>query len=90
MGDLAYASAASAWSSQKVIFIARYSSMAVEISARALPRHDPCHEHFQWEGINLMGLTATGRAMVEALHMNRPLIRAIRDVEAAVGRHRRS
>lgn len=51
------------------------------------PRRDPWHEHFQWEGVYLIGLTATGRATVEALHMNRPLIRAIRDVEAALGRH---
>lgn len=34
-----------------------------------------------------MGLTATGRATVAVLHMNRPLIRAIRDVEATLGRH---
>jgi hypothetical protein len=51
------------------------------------PRHDVWHEHFQWDGGNLVGLTATGRATVEALKMNRVLILAIRREEEAVGRH---
>ncbi len=37
------------------------------------PRRDSWHEHFQWEGISLVGQTAIGRATVEALRMNRPL-----------------
>jgi hypothetical protein len=51
------------------------------------PRHDFWHEHFRWEGISLVGQTAIGRATVEALRMNRPLILAIRREEAALGRH---
>jgi hypothetical protein len=51
------------------------------------PRRDTWHEHFQWDGVYLVGLTATGRATVEALNMNRVLILAIRREEAAVGRH---
>ena len=51
------------------------------------PRRDAWHEHFQWDGVDLVGLTATGRATVEALNMNRKLILAIRREEAAVGRH---
>jgi hypothetical protein len=51
------------------------------------PRRDTWREHFQWDGVYLVGLTATGRATVEALNMNRVLILAIRREEAAVGRH---
>lgn len=51
------------------------------------PRRDVWHEHFQWDGVHLVGLTATGRATVEALKMNRVLILAIRREEEAVGRH---
>lgn len=42
------------------------------------PRRDPWQAHFRWDGIFLRGLTATGRATVEALKLNRPLIVAIR------------
>lgn len=51
------------------------------------PRRDVWHEHFQWDGVHLVGLTATGRGTVEALKMNRVLILAIRREEEAVGRH---
>jgi hypothetical protein len=51
------------------------------------PRHDIWHEHFRWEGVYVVGLTSTGRATVEALHINRPLILAIRQEAAALGRH---
>jgi hypothetical protein len=51
------------------------------------PRRDNWHEHFRWEGVHLVGLTATGRATVEALKMNRLLILAIREEEIAFGRH---
>ncbi len=51
------------------------------------PRRDSWHEHFQWQGTRLIGLTATGRATVEALNLNRALILAIRQEEAATGRH---
>ena len=51
------------------------------------PRRDTWHEHFRWEGVYLVGLTATGRATIEALDMNRVLILAIREEEAALRRH---
>lgn len=51
------------------------------------PRRDSWHEHFQWEGVYLVGLTEIGRATIEALNVNRALILAIRQEEAALGRH---
>ncbi len=51
------------------------------------PRRHVWHEHFRWDDTHLVGLTATGRATVTALNMNRVLILAIRHAEAAVGRH---
>ncbi|MPZ17541.1 MAG: HNH endonuclease [Luteitalea sp.] len=51
------------------------------------PRQDAWTQHFRWEGVQLVGLTASGRATVVALAMNRPLILAIRNEEAALGRH---
>ena len=51
------------------------------------PRRDVWHEHFQWNGVSLVGLTTIARATVEALYMNRPLILAIRQEEALLGRH---
>jgi hypothetical protein len=51
------------------------------------PRRDTWREHFVWEGVRLVGLTAVGRATIEAFDMNRPLILAIRSEEAALGRH---
>ena len=51
------------------------------------PRMQGWAEHFRWEGQRIVPLTATGRATVAALAMNRPLILAIRQEEAAHGRH---
>jgi hypothetical protein len=51
------------------------------------PRHEAWHRHFRWDGLSLIGLTATGRATIEALDMNRLLILAIRQEEAILGRH---
>jgi len=51
------------------------------------PRRDVWSEHFQWDGVRVVGLTATGRATIETLALNRPLILAIRREEAALGRH---
>ncbi|MCI0691916.1 HNH endonuclease [candidate division KSB1 bacterium] len=50
------------------------------------PRIDEWYEHFKWNGTYLIGLTASGRATIEALDMNRPLILAIRRAEAQIGR----
>jgi hypothetical protein len=51
------------------------------------PRRDLWHDHFHWQGTRLFGRTATGRATIEALELNRPLIIAIREEESTRGRH---
>lgn len=51
------------------------------------PRGDIWAEHFEWRGVRLAGLTATGRATIKLLALNRPLILAIRQEEIALGRH---
>ena len=51
------------------------------------PRRDTWSEHFRWESERVHGLTATGRATIAALRMNRDLILAIRKQEAVLGRH---
>jgi hypothetical protein len=51
------------------------------------PRQQDWRDHFRWEGLRLFGLTANGRATVEALRMNRPTILAIRAEEEFLGRH---
>lgn len=50
-------------------------------------RHDGWNEHFRWDDARVRGLTPAGRATVEALGMNRPLIVAIRREEEMLGRH---
>ena len=51
------------------------------------PRLDNWIEHFEWNGVILKGLTAKGRATVEALNLNRSIILAIREEEILLGRH---
>ena len=51
------------------------------------PRRGIWSDHFRWEGFRVVGLTATGRATVEELAMNRPLIVSIREEETKLGRH---
>ena len=51
------------------------------------PRQDRWNEHFSWDGVIVLGKTAIGRATIEALKMNRPLILAIRREESLLGRH---
>jgi hypothetical protein len=51
------------------------------------PRTQTWAEHFRWDDEFVEPLTATGRATVAALAMNRPVILAIRQEEAARGRH---
>ncbi len=50
------------------------------------PRRDIWAEHFEWREVELVGLTATGRATISALDLNRPLILAIRREEILLGR----
>jgi len=51
------------------------------------PRTQVWREHFRWDGEWIVPLTATGRATVAALALNRPLILATRVEEAVRGRH---
>jgi len=51
------------------------------------PRTQVWAEHFRWAGERIVPLTPTGRATVATLAMNRPLILAIRQEEAARSRH---
>jgi hypothetical protein len=51
------------------------------------PRLERWGDHFRWEDVHLIGLTATGRATIEALQMNRALVLEIRREAAAWGRH---
>src|SRR5437879_3279285 len=54
------------------------------------PRRESWDLHFRWQGTRVAGLTPTGRATVDALCLNRPLILAIREEEEARGRHPRA
>lgn len=51
------------------------------------PRQQRWNEHFAWNDVQIYGLTATGRATVEALDLNRPIMIAIRAEEKLLGRH---
>jgi hypothetical protein len=51
------------------------------------PRQQTWKEHFSWRGVEVVGLTAVGRATVNALKLNREIIRAIRVEEEFFGRH---
>lgn len=53
------------------------------------PRADAWREHFVWssDGLDVVPLTATGRATVQRLDLNRDRIRRIREADRAVRRH---
>lgn len=51
------------------------------------PRQDNWHTHFRWEGVLAVGLTPTGRATLDVLKMNRPIMLSIREEERFWGRH---
>jgi hypothetical protein len=51
------------------------------------PRQQTWKEHFAWNGVQVVGLTATGRATVQALDLNRATMLAIRAEEELLGRH---
>ncbi len=42
------------------------------------PRRDRWTDHFRWQDVRVIGLTATGRATIQALKMNRSLVLEIR------------
>lgn len=51
------------------------------------PRRQIWQEHFSWHGTQVVGITATGRATLQALALNRPIMIAIRVEEELLGRH---
>jgi hypothetical protein len=51
------------------------------------PRQQTWKEHFAWMGVEVIGLTAVGRATVNALKLNRDIIKTIRVEEEFFGRH---
>jgi len=51
------------------------------------PRQQRWQEHFAWEGVAVVGLTAIGRATIQALDLNRAIMLAIRTEEELLGRH---
>lgn len=51
------------------------------------PRQQVWNEHFIWQEVQVVGLTAVGRATVQALDLNRATMLAIRAEEELLGRH---
>lgn len=50
------------------------------------PRKQRWSTHFRWQGFRVVGISATGRASVEALKLNRVVMLSIRSEEAFFGR----
>jgi len=51
------------------------------------PRQQTWKEHFRWDRVQIISLTATGRVTIDALAMNRAIMLAIRTEEELLGRH---
>lgn len=53
------------------------------------PQKDDWAKHFVWdeEGVNLQALTPTGRATIEALHINREQVLRVRRLWVKLGEH---
>lgn len=51
------------------------------------PRQQIWKEHFTWNGVQIVGLTSTGRATIQALDLNRLTMLVIRAEEELLGRH---
>lgn len=51
------------------------------------PRTMRWRDHFVWHGIEVIGVTDIGRATIDSLELNRPLILAIRAEETLRSRH---
>jgi len=51
------------------------------------PRQQRWNTNFVWNGVEAIGLTAIGRATVQALDLNRSTMLAIRAQEELRGRH---
>lgn len=55
------------------------------------PRRQIWREHFAWseDGLEILGITGTGRATVNAMVLNRPGLMNLREMLDVVGRHPR-
>lgn len=51
------------------------------------PRQQSWEDHFRWDDVQVVGVSAIGRATVHALVMNRSIMLAIRAEEKLLGRH---
>jgi hypothetical protein len=51
------------------------------------PRLQVWSDHFDWQGVQLLGLSPVGRATIYALQLNRPIMVAIRSEEVVFDRH---
>ncbi len=60
-----------------------------ELTALFNPRLQNWHEHFKWSrnGIEIIGVTACGRATIAALRLNSDEFRASREIWAMLGLH---
>jgi hypothetical protein len=56
------------------------------------PQRDSWHDHFTWndDGSELHGQSASSRATIAALRMNRPQLVRTRRIWTAIGEHPRS
>ena len=45
------------------------------------------HNHFEWDDVRVIGLTAIGSATIAALQINRPVMLTIRSEEKLLQRH---
>ena len=74
---------------RKFIAVAAFDPHTNESVAIFNPRTQVWDEHFVWstDGVQLVGLTASGRATIEKLEMNRERLVAIRAVDVLIGRH---
>jgi hypothetical protein len=44
------------------------------------PRQDVWDQHFQWQSVYLVGITAVGRTTIEVLRLNHPEMLLVREV----------
>jgi hypothetical protein len=57
----------------------------LELVALFHPRHDRWSDHFCWQGYQMVGVTAIGRATIWALDLNHPRRQQIREAEEQFG-----
>jgi hypothetical protein len=65
--------------------VAGIDPQAGEVTRLFHPRRDRWKDHFRWDGVELLGTTAIGRATVHVLNINAPLYIAIRNQLAEKG-----